>query len=231
MNKYTGIMMSNLRLMPIIKEIYKTTELVTQYGNVRLLKSLELGSFDDAVRTSSFNNNANNHMNVEYGILNKSGKKTTITCSLERPVIYSYIDKPESLNIKYKQRFYSVSYDKLCETIVEIANSGGGKLVWGIRKDLFIVGVENRYSLWDNHCFHISETLKNSNTSNVPGVKFTEQRLSEKRSIYQVTIAPSREMFSYKSNEVTRIEFNILKQQLKSMREDINAISRQNVQC
>jgi hypothetical protein len=225
MNKYTQIMMSNMRLLPFINDIYKTTELISQYGNVRLLSSLELGRAGDVVRPP-----LNRTVNVEGVILKKLVKKTTITSSLNRPLIYSYIDTPESANIKYKQTFYTASYDKLGETIVEIANSGGGKLVWGIRKDLFIVGVENDNSLWDNHCVRLIETLKRSDASNIPGIKFTEQRLSGKRNIYHVTIAPSCELLSYNGIEITRIEFNLLKQQLESVREEINTLTTKKIQ-
>jgi hypothetical protein len=215
MNKYTKFLitsaMCNLLTMPFVSNLQRTyTE------PVRLMATMG---------------------NLKYV---PSVQNPSMTSSLERPLIDSHIDTPESETVEYKQTFTSASYEKLGQTIVAISNSGGGKLVWGIRDDLFIVGIENDYSLWDKHCLRIVEVLKRQVAPNVPGTKFIEQRLSGKRNIYHMTIAPSQEMLSFNGVEVTRMsasnclskeckwvklsEYNSLKQQFIGLNEEINDV-------
>jgi hypothetical protein len=247
MDKYAAFVRTNAmagkRLFPIINTLFKTYPetvlLVAQTGKVPFIKSLGFVCIGNKVKPALLNN-LNNSLTVSNAIVNKTKKNTIITSSLDRPLIDSCVDTPESENVEYKQSFNSCSYDKLGETIVAIANSGGGKLVWGVRDDLLIVGVDNDYGLWDKHCLHIVEVLKRCCAPNVPDIKFTDQRLSGKRNIYHVTIAPSHEMLSFNGIEVTRMsasncvskeckwvkidEFNSLKQKINVMKEENNSL-------
>jgi len=253
MDKYATFVRTNAitgkRLVAIINKMYKaypeTVQLVCKTGKVKFITSLGFVCRDGRVLKPKreFIDAVPHTLYVPNVIVNKP----IMTSSIDRPLIDSSIDTPESENVEYKQAFTSASYDKYGQTIVAIANSGGGKLVWGVRDDLFVVGVDNDYGLWDKHCLRIVEVLKRCCAPNVPDIKFTDQRLSGKRNLYHVTIGPSQKMLCFNGIEVTRMsasnclskkckwvqidEYNLLKQQLAefdTMKTKMNTMSDEN---
>ena len=226
------------------KEYPETVKMVSRTGKVKFITSLGFECHIGGTIKPKLK---------QYSVTNANVKNVTssFTSSFDCPLIDSYIDTPESENVEYKQTFASSTYEKFGQTIVAIANSGGGKLMWGIRDDLYIVGIANDYGIWDAHCLQIAQILKRCCAPKVPDIKFIEQRLSGKKNLYHVIIAPSCELISFNGVGVTRLaasncvskeckwvkltELDLLKQQLKqqlvefdSMKQKMDVLYEEN---
>ena len=151
------------------------------------------------------------------------------TSTFKNPKIHSVINQYENEQYEYKYNINSSPKDKICQTIVAMANCIGGYIYFGISDNRIIYGI-NKSCDWDKYMLEIANNLKYHSKPTIPIIKSNHINLNKDYKLFYIEVLYSKENdFRYKDKKYLRclssnqfIEYDYTYKQLINDNKNLN---------
>lgn len=125
-------------------------------------------------------------------------------CSIKNPKLHTIVDQFENEKYEYKINMNSCGKEKICQTIIAMANCLGGRIYFGISDSRVVFGVHNNCN-WDKYMLEIAGSLKYHSEPNIPLVRSHHKLLNKSYKLYWIEVLPSSDRdYKYKGKKFVR---------------------------
>lgn len=125
------------------------------------------------------------------------------TCSITEPRLHSLVNQYENEQYEYKMNMNSCAKDKICQTILAMANCLGGYIYFGINDDRIVYGIHNS-SNWDKYMLEIASSLKYHSEPDIPIVKSHHIVLNRYYNLYYIEVLKCHKDYKFKGKKYVR---------------------------
>lgn len=124
--------------------------------------------------------------------------------TIDNPQIHTVVDQFENEQFEYKINMNSSGKEKICQTIVAMANCLGGRIYFGINDGRIVYGVHNS-SNWDKYMLEIAGSLKYHAEPEIPLIKAHHKLLNKYHNLLWIEVQslPEKE-YKYKGKKYVR---------------------------